>query len=419
MRIANLSTFAARGGAARATYRLHREFLRLGADSTLYFARDGVAGDNSTLCLAGDKWARLRRGAADYLEHASLGLHRPAGDNFHSNAWRHFGSRSLAPVYTADIVCLYWIAGLLTPEQIADFPAPVVWRLSDCWPFTGGCHYPGTCRRFTTECGRCPVIGSDRERDVSRRNYRRKARAYRRKPLTIVAPSQWIAREARASTLFRDCDIRAIATGVDTDIFRPGPKPHLRAQLGLPADAFVILAGAQNPVGDKRKGLPIILEALGKAAPNIPPQTCLAVLGTRNAVPNSPVPVYPLGSLGDDLSLAIAYGAADIFISASREDNLPNTILEAMSCGVPVVGFRVGGIPEAVIHGESGWLVPPDDIGQLAAAIVNARHANLAEFGYRARRLMERSHNLHLQAQSYLHLFSDLTVEYRSSRSGS
>jgi glycosyltransferase involved in cell wall biosynthesis len=408
MRIANVSTFATRGGAARAAYRLHREFLRLGADSRFCSARDAVSGDPTAVPLARHKSERLRFQAANYLEKLSLGKHRPTNDNFHANAWRHLERRSLDPLHEADVICLYWVAGMLTPQQIGSFGQPVVWRLSDCWPFTGGCHYPGTCRKFESECGECPVLGSHRKRDLSWREQERKRAVYAQKRITVVAPSHWIAREARRSRLFSQQDVRVIATGVDTNMFRPGPKAHLRQQLGFPPDAFVILTGAQNPSGDPRKGLAAVMAALQKIRDQLPARVMLAVFGTSAPIVGSPISAVSLGALADDLSLSQVYAACDVFVCASSEDNLPNTVLESMACGVPVVAFSVGGIPEAVDDEQNGWLVAAGDVEALGAALLTAQRAPITEIGLAARKKIEAAHNLRLQAAHYLRLFESL-----------
>src|SRR5262249_18957509 len=115
----------------------------------------------------------------------------------------------------ADIICLHWIAGaFLKPAQLRQLRRPLVWRLSDLWPFTGGCHYPGACRGFERSCGSCPALGSDNPNDLSAQGFRARARAYPALDLTVVAPSRWIAENARRSALFGQRRIEHIPTGI-------------------------------------------------------------------------------------------------------------------------------------------------------------------------------------------------------------
>ena len=151
----------------------------------------------------------------------------------------------------------------LAPGQLRALKGkPVVWRLSDTWPFTGGCHYPGDCRRYEERCGRCPQLGSRHDRDVTRQGWSARARAYADLDLTVAAPSRWIADCAGASSLFARRPIEVIPTGVDTGLFRPMDRAAARSTLGLPPDRDLILFDAPGATDDPRKGYAQLLAAL-------------------------------------------------------------------------------------------------------------------------------------------------------------
>jgi hypothetical protein len=180
----------------------------------------------------------------------------------------------------------------------------VVWRLSDLWPFTGGCHYPGDCRRFEVECGCCPVLGSEHELDLSRDGFLARSRAYPGLDLTVVAPSRWIADKARRSSLFGARRIEHIATGVDLNVFAPHDRSAARASLGLPQDRTLILFGAFAATADRRKG-----SSSGGGAADL---TCGAKCNSTLVVEpreeplgdTFPLPVISVGRIDDQTSSA-------------------------------------------------------------------------------------------------------------------
>ena len=139
-----------------------------------------------------------------------------------------------------DIVHLHWIPqGFVHIESLKKLGCPIVWTLHDSWPFTGGCHLPGECTRYENECGACPVLGSTKNNDLSRRVWQRKRRSYPVDHLTVVAPSRWMEAKAKASSLLKNCTFVVIPNGVDVRIHRPGDQTSAREELGLPAQQTV------------------------------------------------------------------------------------------------------------------------------------------------------------------------------------
>jgi glycosyltransferase involved in cell wall biosynthesis len=317
-------------------------------------------------------------------------------------------------VRSADVVCLHWVAGgFLRPRDLVRIGKPVVWRLSDMWPFTGGCHYSGGCERYEDSCGKCPQLGSASVADLSRWNWRRKRAAWECMDLTVVAPSRWIADCAQRSSLFRGRRIERIATGVDLARYRPLDRDLARKSFGFPPDKKLILFGALAATSDRRKGFDHLQAAVRRFGGSIRTADYhLVVFGGASDPPDGDIgiPATYVGRLHDDISLALLYSAGDVLVLPAIEDNLPNVAIEAIACGTPVVAFKIGGMPDIVEHRRNGYLAPPFDTDDLARGIEwvlvdDDRHDALCAA---ARRKAEERFDLTDQARRYRALFLEL-----------
>ncbi len=278
----------------------------------------------------------------------------------------------------ADVIHLHWInQGMLSVggiRKILDSGKPVVWTMHDAWPATAICHYTRGCGRFKSHCRRCPLLpGGGSRHDLADRVWRRKQKALANRLVHFVACSNWLAGEAKKSALLAGQSITSIPNPIDTHVFCPADKAAARLGLGLPEDRNIILFVSQK-VTDKRKGMDYLVEAvrmLTEKHPEMKGNTGIAILGghSEELAGRLDLPVYPLGYISEEHKIAGAYNAADVFVSPSLEDNLPNTIMEAMACGVPCVGFKVGGIPEMIDNGRNGYVAALRDAADLARGI--------------------------------------------------
>lgn len=371
MKVVHLSQTDSGAGAGRAAYRIHRSLLAMGLDSSMIVGEKRTSDD--TVGLAVDGWlGKWRSRVPAYLESKYARRLTQRGTGLFSPAsFGHFNLASDVRVQNGDVVCLYWInGGFIRPEDLAGLSRPLVWRLSDIWPFSGGCHYPGECERFIERCGECPKLVGQGPDDRSRRLWKRKLQAWRDLNLTIVAPSQWIAGLAAKSSLFRDRRIEVIATGVDTMVFRPQDRIAARASFGLPEGRRIIVFGAAGTIRDARKGWSELSRSIAQVVQRGHGQDWhIAVFGV-DVIPPLPLPATALGIITDECRLAQLYACADAVAVPSLEDNLPQVALEALACGTPVVAFRVGGLPDAVTHRENGWLAKAGDIGEFAEGLM-------------------------------------------------
>jgi glycosyltransferase involved in cell wall biosynthesis len=412
MKVVHLSQTDAGAGAGRAAYRIHKSLLNMGVDSTLLVAEKRT--EDPTVLVAAHGWSsRLRARACQYLEaklSGSIGRHKSVFVS--PTRFSHFDPAVDHRVRAADIVSLYWINGaFIAPEGLTGLRQPVVWRLSDAWPFTGACHYPGDCVRFESQCGQCPQLKRPSVRDVSNQVWCRKSDAWKNLDLTIAAPSEWMAQLARRSALFSQRPIVTIPTGIDLKIYRPMDQAEARALLGIPADRRVIVFGALSPADDIRKGFNEMRIALQMVAgSNVSDKVMAVVFGSQEPLPALPLPAISLGRLYTDASLVAAYSCADVALIPSLEDNLPNVALESIACGVPVAAFDVCGMPEIVRDGWNGILAPRLEAAALGSAVAHllADEARLKFMRLNARSHAEARFSITNQARAYFDLYDQL-----------
>lgn len=396
------------GGAARAAYRLHQGLQQTAVQSQM-LVRAKFSGDRTVVA---QKTALTKLGPP--MDGLPLRFYRALSAAMFSTQW--FPDHALASVksFDPDVINLHWICnGYLNIQTLPKFKKPLVWTVHDMWPFTGGCHYTGDCRRYTESCGACPQLKSNRAQDLSRWVWQRKAKAWRGLNLTMASPSRWMAEQIQASALFRETAVEVIPNGIDLQRYRPRDKAVVRDLLNLPVNSHLILFGAGGGTGDPRKGFSLLEAALLRLArTEWSDRIHLVVFGSARPenAPELGFPVHYMGKLNDDLSLALLYGAADVFVAPSVQENLSNTVLEAIACGTPCVAFDIGGMPDLIEHQQTGYLAKPYEVEDLAQGIVwvledGERHRRLRE---RAREKAEQEFSEGLQAQRYGALFAKL-----------
>ena len=298
-------------------------------------------------------------------------------------------------------------------ESVPKFNKPLVWTLHDMWFFTGGCHYSEKCDRYTQSCGSCPQLHSNKESDLSRRVWQRKAKAWKKLNLTLVSPSVWLAKCASSSSSFKDFRVEVIPNGINTQKYKPIIRHWAREILNLPQDKQIVLFGGAGGTGDRWKGFNLLVSALQSLSKSgWKDRTELLVFGSsqpENAVELG-FKAHYLGNLADDISLATVYAAADVFVAPSVYDNLPNTVMEAGTCGIPSVAFNIGGLPDTIEHCSNGYLAKPYETEDLARGIAwvleePERHQKLCRS---ARLKVEEKFTLQVQARAYKNLYEEI-----------
>ena len=412
MKVLIINTSDAKGGAARAAYRLHQGLQGIGVDSNMLVQMRQT--DNRKV---------FGTSAASGLSQAKVGL-RLTLDNLPLKRYKNYGGATLSPQWipdriaaqvrhiNPDIINLHWAnAGFMQIETLAKLNKPIVWTLHDMWAFTGGCHYSQDCDRYTTICGACEQLGSQKEQDLSRWIWNRKVKAYKDLNLTIVTPSHWLGKCAESSRLFRDTRVECIPNGLDTDVYRPINKHFAREALRLPQNKSLILFGSLKATSNKRKGFHLLQAAIQSlSSSTFDESTELVVFGSSE--PDDPpqfgFKTHYLGNFSDDLSLALIYSAADVFVLPSLQENLANTMLESLACGTPCVAFDIGGMPDMIEHKKNGYLAQPFDIHDLAKGIAHILGIFSANSSPHCRNKVEKDFTQEVQARHYLSLFQEI-----------
>lgn len=262
----------------------------------------------------------------------------------------------------ADVIHLHWVCqGMLSLDgldKIMSSGKRIIWTLHDEWPYLGVCHYRDNCTE--SECRKCPLLCGSMPYSI----YTRKHAMYQRWHPTFVGCSQWITDQARHA--MPNERVEHINNCIPAALFHPTDMLQARQSLSLPQDKRLLLFCSQK-VNDERKGIIYLVEALQLLSKD---NLHLVIVG-KNAE-KIPLPddisATSFGSVSERMMPDI-YNAVDAFLTPSLQDNLPNTIAEAMSCGTPCIGFDVGGIPEMIDHLENGYVARYQDAADLAAGI--------------------------------------------------
>ncbi|WP_367159091.1 glycosyltransferase [Mesorhizobium sp.] len=318
-----------------------------------------------------------------------------------------------SPEYrNADIIHVQWAhAPTLGPafwRAIRREKRPVVWTLRDMWPFTGGCHFSGSCEKYASGCGQCQLLGGGDER-ITSDDVAFKAEHYGPQSV-FVAISDTIATQARQSTVLRERDIRVIPNSVQMSQLRAMDKAQARSALGVPANKFVIASGALN-LADPRKGADIMRHLLNVYRDDKNVHWCLFGNGLAELVDPVPENCTSLGLIRDDVVLNQIYSAADVFVMPSLQESFGKVTVEAMACGTPVIGFLKTPAEEIISHEQTGWLARHGDADAVVAAVEAARALPvplLRNFGVLARAAVIDRYSPEAIAHLYVELYESV-----------
>lgn len=316
----------------------------------------------------------------------------------------------------ADVIHLHWVnQGMLSLSVLRKILAsgkPVVWTMHDMWPFTGICHYAHDCQRYVGGCHDCPMLKKPGEKDLSWQVFHRKEETYKPGKMAFVACSRWLADQARQSRLLRGTRVTDIPNPISTSLFKPRDKEKVREACRLPQDKKLILFSAfrtTSPI----KGLNYFAEACklyDRRHPEMREQIAIVAVG-RDAEQLQGMftyPVYPMGYVSDEHRMADIYNACDAFLMPSLQDNLPNTIVEAMASGLPCIATAVGGIPQMIHHLENGYLAEPRQADDLCRGLEWLFTCNYSMVSKAARSFAVNEYSEHNVAMRYIEIYNQL-----------
>ncbi|GAA4437465.1 glycosyltransferase family 4 protein [Ravibacter arvi] len=415
-KVLHLSTFHLSGGAGIAASRLNDALNRNGVESRLLVGKTSRETENVTGLDTGfiGKAFFWQRFVTERLAFVPFERNPEVRYAF-SPAVSGTDIARQNLVLEADIIHLHWVNfGFLSIDSIGrllKLGKPVVWTMHDMWPFTGGCHHSGDCDHYMKSCGDCKFLKKPAKSDLSYRRLGRKKKEWTpATTLTAVACSRWLEERAGRSSLMKDIRLTNIPNPINTSVYKPSDKHAARIRLNLdPGKDYILFAAAK--VSAAGKGFSYLKEALRMligSKPFIKKNLQLLVTGggDTDEIGDLPITAHHLGYVGNEASMVDIYNAASLYVTPSLEENLPNTIMEALACGTPAVGFRTGGIPEMINHLENGYVADFKSPESLAEGIqwVLEQNAN-GRLSEAARTKVLGEYDEKLIAQRYIGLY--------------
>ncbi|MCC5888292.1 MAG: glycosyltransferase [Gammaproteobacteria bacterium] len=363
MRVVHLIAGDLTVGAHLGAHLLHKGLVKIGVDSWVLTTDVSEFLDERVVSVRSERWkqhlGRWRRRAEEFPR-----LIYPGRPKTTFSTGLFGGSLRNHPlIRSADVVNLHWVArDLLRVTEIRRLNKPIVWTLRDMWPFTGGCHYSLDCFAWRQGCGSCPQLSSSWEFDLSTLLQSIKRSAIP-DSMICVGISSWISACAAESSIFSKNKIVTIPNCVDLDVYFPESKRESKTDLGLDPNVPVVLLGAAH-VDDYYKGFDLFLAGVDNL---VREKAQVVVFGevppsVRSALPES---ALCTGFIRDSGLMRKLYSSADVFVAPSRQEAFGKTLVEAMACATPVVGFGVSGPMDIVVHGQTGYLAKPFSSGEL------------------------------------------------------
>ncbi len=366
MRILLISGKDLAGGANRAAFRLHHALRNSGTDSVMV-VRTKLSHDPHI--YAANRTERglppCGKGYLDMIPQFLL-----SSQSLFSTGWQGIDLPRLIRRFKPDILHLHWInGGVVSVQSLQSLRVPVVWTFHDMWTFTGGCHYAGECRGYIGDCGRCPQLRPfPILQALASCLLTRKKVHWKTIHLRAVAPSRWMKSRAVESSLFCRGSIEVIPNCCDSVIFNPEARIETRHNLGLAKGDLAFLFVNAN---QERKGACHIAEIVQRLKESdFGGRIKFLFVGPLSSELQRTSEIISLPPTSSEKKIASYYAASDLYLLPSLEDNLPNVILEALSCGTPVAAFPTGGIPEMISHGINGLVSSQSTAESLASTII-------------------------------------------------
>lgn len=407
MKILRINQSDISGGAAIAVYRLHQGLLAQGIDSR--FLVNWV----STSSVRVDTIPPKGR-----LDYQLLRITRPLGFNdIHVTSTFEILKH---PFYQeADILHFHNLHGgyfnyLALPSLTQNKPS--ILTLHDMWAITGHCAYSFECDRWKIGCGQCPYPDTYPaiQKDSTRWEWKLKCWVYNRSNLrAVVTTSRWHAKQAQESML-NSVPVYRIPPGLDTQAYQPLDPEQCKVLLGIPTEKKVLMFAAAK-LNDPRKGGDLLIKVLHNLPKSLKTETILLTLGNGGEAVAETVgiPTLNLGFVGSDHLKSVAYSAADLFLFPTRAENFGLVAQEAMACGTPTVSFKVGGVPDLVRPGITGYLAEPEDVADYCNGIVRLlEDQTLREhLGKQCRQVALEEYGIDVYAQRYIELYRQALVK--------
>jgi len=371
MKILLVNTFETKGGAAVACKRLCVALRKEGVDAQM-LVQEKESDDKMVSVIKGSLLYKFRFIYERLIIFLDNRLDR---NNLFKVSIANTGTdiTSLSAFKESDIIHLHWInQGFLSLQdlkKIFESGKKVIWTMHDMWPITGICHHSGTCSNYQNDCGNCPLLHSPSPNDLSFKTFKKKKKILLNSGIHFVACSEWLQKKAEESFLKTGNSFTNIPNPIDTGSFKPGNQMQARTDLDLPLDKKLLLFGAFS-ISDKQKGIDYMIEAT-QLLSDLKEDVELVLFGEKKEELSKAIGLkaHFMGYISNMETIIKLYQSIDCYVTPSLQENLPNMIMESMSCGTPCVGFRIGGIPEMITHQKTGYVADYKSAEDLARGI--------------------------------------------------
>jgi glycosyltransferase involved in cell wall biosynthesis len=353
IKVVHIST-SSEGGAGTAAYRIHQALLANGVNSNFIYIHpvdknlESVARLQQQHNLSDKIICRLKKylkvfpDKRKYFNNRLKRIRPMLTCEMASTPFSPYNILKDPSVQNADIIHLHWVAEMLDyPSFFQHNEKPVVWTLHDMNPFKGVFHYEEDEKKNND---------TSKWLDDEILKIKQKLIQESTRNIKVVSPSQWLLKKAKESNVFENMEGHCIRYTLNTEIFLPNNCNNIRERLKIPEQHIIFLFVAQS-IQIHRKGFDLLIEALKDLKTNA---ITLLVVGNAYNLELPNLDIRMLGNINEDTLLRDYYSVADAFVMPSREDNLPNVIVEAMACGTPVLSFNVGGMAEIIRDGFNG-----------------------------------------------------------------
>ena len=423
MKVLQVSTENNSGGASRSAYRLHQTLLEQNIDSSMRVLTHQTANSRVISGRAPRTYTqKIKDKTSQLLWRYSTRNWRTDNPILHSFGRDSAGIVDELNQSSADVLNLHWIPKLLSIQDVGALRKPIVWTVHDMWPFCGAEHVTPDVPDARFRQGYLPNNRPESERgpDLNMQTWLLKRNAWSKQQFKFVCPSKWMASCVAQSVLFGDLkmSIDVIPNPLDTiHTWRPIDKDIARRKIGLDPHRRYVIAGSGGGM-PTIKGDDLLPELMTRLNSQRSDPVELIIFGRYGAATHERwgCRVHWMGPVQDDAVMATLYSAGDVMIVPSRQDNLPNTAIEAMACGTPVVAFNLGGLPDIVDHGRSGWLAVPTDLEGLSKGItwlLSDGH-RLNDMSVAARDSAVKKFSAAIVAERYLSVYADAIASRHS-----
>lgn len=402
-RIVHVNTHDIAGGASKVAWRLAECQRKLGKQAQLLVGYKKSETNNSI-----------------YFDPAPL-----PGSKYYNQGLLYYeyqGSHNLVenePVLSSDVVHFHNLHGdYFNPFSISGISLlkPVVWTLHDMQSFTGHCAHSFDCDRWEKGCGECPNLNiyPELKIDSTVQLLEDKRKIYDQSKLNIVCPSNWLKTKVERSILSKH-PVELIYNSVDTDIFQPCEKKQARLEFGFPLDSILIGSVADGgSFKNQWKGGTYTLKILNELWRLFPDLYFINIGGTDDGSVTNPR-IIEIPKVAEESTLARLYSAMDFYIYTSLADTCPLVVIEALSCGLPVVSFDTGGIPELVRNGIDGFVAPRMDAESMVknALKMITDHVLRQKFSIEARKGVLSRFRQDIMVDKYQRLYERVFEDYK------